>query len=98
MSYERVPGEDQLNLALQLHNLGSLYNELGRYGDAEPVLRGRFCPHPNVWTGFMAVYGILGMIGLSALMYGGAQLVYRMVDGGYCAASDHRKDGQAVGF
>lgn len=30
--------------------------------------------------------------------YGGAQLVYCMPDGGYCAASDHRKDGQAAGF
>jgi gamma-glutamyltranspeptidase / glutathione hydrolase len=29
--------------------------------------------------------------------YGGAQLVFRLEDG-YLAASDHRKDGQAVGF
>ncbi len=29
--------------------------------------------------------------------FGGAQLVYRLEDG-YLAASDHRKDGQAVGF
>jgi gamma-glutamyltranspeptidase/glutathione hydrolase len=29
--------------------------------------------------------------------YGGAQLIYRLEDG-YLAASDHRKDGQAVGF
>ena len=29
--------------------------------------------------------------------FGGAQLIYRLGDG-YCAASDHRKDGQAVGF
>ena len=29
--------------------------------------------------------------------FGGAQLVYR-VDDGYCAASDHRNDGPAVGF
>ncbi len=29
--------------------------------------------------------------------YGGAQIIYRLA-GGYCAASDHRKDGQAVGF
>ncbi len=28
---------------------------------------------------------------------GGAQLIYRLEDG-YCAGSDHRKDGQAVGF
>jgi len=30
-------------------------------------------------------------------LFGGAQLIYRL-DEGYCAASDHRKDGQAVGF
>lgn len=30
--------------------------------------------------------------------FGGAQLIYRLEDGGYCAASDPRKDGQAVGF
>ena len=31
-------------------------------------------------------------------LFGGAQLVYRLPDGGYCAASDHRKEGAAVGF
>jgi gamma-glutamyltranspeptidase/glutathione hydrolase len=30
-------------------------------------------------------------------IFGGAQLIYRL-DDGYCAASDHRKEGQAVGF
>jgi len=30
-------------------------------------------------------------------VFGGAQLIYRL-QGGYCAASDSRKDGQAVGF
>jgi len=29
--------------------------------------------------------------------YGGAQLIWK-IDPGYCAASDHRKDGQAVGY
>ena len=29
--------------------------------------------------------------------FGGAQLIHRLEDG-YCAASDHRKDGGAVGF
>ena len=29
--------------------------------------------------------------------FGGAQLIYKL-DNGYCAGSDHRKDGQAVGF
>ena len=30
--------------------------------------------------------------------FGGAQLIYRLPTGGYCAASDHRKEGAAVGF
>ncbi len=30
-------------------------------------------------------------------LYGGAQLIYRL-DDGYCAGSDHRKEGLAVGF
>jgi len=30
-------------------------------------------------------------------LFGGAQIIYRMADG-YCAASDPRKDGQAVGY
>ena len=29
--------------------------------------------------------------------FGGAQIIYKLADG-YCAASDHRKDGQAVGY
>jgi len=29
--------------------------------------------------------------------FGGAQLIHRIEDG-YCAASDHRKDGCAIGF
>ena len=31
-------------------------------------------------------------------IFGGAQLVYRLESGFYCAASDPRKDGQAVGY
>jgi gamma-glutamyltranspeptidase/glutathione hydrolase len=30
-------------------------------------------------------------------LFGGAQLIYKLEDG-YCAGSDHRKEGQAVGF
>ncbi|MND09879.1 hypothetical protein D3C83_335420 [compost metagenome] len=29
--------------------------------------------------------------------FGGAQLIHRL-DDGYCAASDHRKDGCAIGY
>ena len=31
-------------------------------------------------------------------LFGGAQLIYRLADGSYCAASDHRKEGAAIGF
>ena len=31
-------------------------------------------------------------------LFGGAQLIARLPDGAYCAASDHRKEGMAVGF
>ena len=37
------------------------------------LLKGKFSPHPHVWTGFMAIYGILAMVGLAGLMYGLAQ-------------------------
>ena len=30
-------------------------------------------------------------------LFGGAQLIYKLEDG-YCAGSDHRKEGLAVGF
>ena len=42
--------------------------------DGAAVLRGRFSPQPNVWTGFMAIYGILSLIGVAGLMYGFAQM------------------------
>ncbi len=37
------------------------------------ILVGRFSPAPNVWTGFMALYGVLGLCGLAGLMFGWAQ-------------------------
>jgi hypothetical protein len=45
-----------------------------REGDGQPALHGRFSPHPHVWTGFMALYGTLAMLGLTATMYGFAEL------------------------
>ena len=36
-------------------------------------------------------------IQIGGTYFGGAQLIYRL-DDGYCAGSDHRKDGQAVGY
>jgi hypothetical protein len=45
-----------------------------REEESQCTLIGRFTPHPHVWTGFMAIYGILAMIGLCGLMYGLAQM------------------------
>jgi gamma-glutamyltranspeptidase/glutathione hydrolase len=33
-----------------------------------------------------------------SIVFGGAQLIYRLDEGGYVAGSDHRKDGHAVVF
>ena len=44
------------------------------YGEVEtPSLRGRFAPHPNVWTLFMAIYGLLSLSAIAGLMYGASQ-------------------------
>ncbi|MCP4291468.1 MAG: hypothetical protein GY780_06505 [bacterium] len=37
------------------------------------ILEGRFSPHPHVWTAFMAIYGVLGLMGLGGIVYGWAQ-------------------------
>jgi len=37
------------------------------------AIRGRFSPHPNVWTMFMAVYILLAIIALGGLSYGMVQ-------------------------
>ncbi len=38
------------------------------------VLHGRFSPRPNVWTGFMAVFFVLAMFGISGVVYALAQM------------------------
>jgi hypothetical protein len=51
--------------------------EVTRGDDATWSLRGRFAPEPNVWILFLGIYGILGMFGLGALMYGVSQWMVR---------------------
>ncbi len=51
--------------------------EVARDEDGRTMLRGRFAPEPNVWILFMGIYGILGMIGTGALMYGVSQWIVR---------------------
>jgi len=36
-------------------------------------VRGRFAPAPGVWTGFMAIHGVLIMLGIGGTMYGIAE-------------------------
>ena len=41
--------------------------------DDEPdgsAIRGRFSPHPNVWTMFMGIYMLIGIAALAGLSYG----------------------------
>jgi len=50
--------------------------------DDEPdgaAIRGRFSPHPNVWTLFMGVYMLIGLAGLAGLSYGIVQLTLGQV-------------------
>ena len=51
--------------------------EVARDDDGAWRLRGRFAPEPNVWILFLGIYGILGMFGLGALMYGVSQWMVR---------------------
>ena len=52
---------------------------------------------PQVARGLLARGHQVSMPDAAPELFGGAQLIYRMEDG-YCAASDHRKEGMAVGF
>jgi hypothetical protein len=38
------------------------------------AIRGRFSPHPHIWTLFMAIYILIGILGLSGLVLGLVQL------------------------
>ena len=57
-----------------------------RERDGGVVLSGRFSPRPNVWTGFMALYGVLGLVGIGGLMLGWAQLSVKEYPWGFWLA------------
>ncbi len=57
-----------------------------RERDGRVVLCGRFSPRPNVWTGFMALYGVLGLTGVGGLMLGWAQLSVKEYPWGFWLA------------
>ena len=63
-----------LQLPRERRSLLSPFLNLELADDAEGTqLVGRFSPAPNVWTGFMAVYIFLGLLGFSGLILGWAQ-------------------------
>ncbi len=63
-----------VQLPEEKRSLLSPYLNLTLHEDqSQTTLDGRFSPHPHVWTGFMAIYGALGFIGMAGLVYGWAQ-------------------------
>jgi hypothetical protein len=71
-----VQGHALLKLPAERRSLLSpvLNLEVVETGAGARILRGRFSPRPNVWTGFMAIYGVLVLVALAGLMYGLAKL------------------------
>lgn len=64
-----------IQLPPEKRSLLSPYLNLDLVPDGDTFqLVGKFSPHPHVWTGFMAIYGVLTMVGLAGLMYGFAQM------------------------
>jgi len=65
-AFVQLPREERSFLSPYL-NLSMREDENGK------SLVGRFSPHPHVWTGFMAIYAILALVGLGGFVYGWAQ-------------------------
>jgi hypothetical protein len=55
--------------------------QLSVYPD-EGRITGRFGPKPHVWTMFMAIYGVLGLLGTAGLMYGFSRFMLSGMTGG----------------
>ncbi len=53
---------------------------------------------PEAVAGDLASRGHSVEVSAEQDLFGGAQSICRLPDGGYCAASDHRKEGAAVGY
>lgn len=60
--------------------------QFGEGAGGEQLLSGRFAPHPNVWTGFMAAYGVLLMLAIFGTMFGLSQWTLHMSPWGLLAA------------
>lgn len=66
-AYVALPREQRSLLSPYL-NVSLRKDEQGN-----PIIFGRFSPHPHVWTGFMATYGAIGFLGTCGLVWGWAQ-------------------------
>ena len=66
-AYLSLPRESRSMLSPYL-NLSILKSKEGKL-----ILMGRFSPHPHVWTGFMAIYGVIGFIGIGGFVFGWAR-------------------------
>jgi hypothetical protein len=75
-----LPKHAELTTCKQLTHVWSprlmLYVESA--DDGSESLRGRFSPHPNIWTGFLAIYAVLAMGGVFAAIFGISQSMLGM--------------------
>lgn len=49
------------------------------------ILRGRYAPHPSIWTGLMAFYGVLIMLSIGGAVFGFSQHTLGMPTWGFWA-------------
>lgn len=65
----------ELTIGVDARHLWSPHLSLDVFDTGETTtLRGRYAPHPSIWTFVMAVYGALTCLALCALVYGLSQL------------------------
>ena len=70
-----LKGHACLRLPQKRSSMLSPYLEIDtRVEDGKEVIHGRFSPQPNVWTGFMALFGTIAMLGLAGTIYGLARI------------------------
>ncbi len=51
-----------------------LFIDIEDQADGKAVLRGRFSPHPTVWSVFLSIYGVLIIASFAAIVYGMVQV------------------------
>ncbi len=64
-------GHASIRLPESERSMLSPYLELELVGEhGHEQVHGRFSPQPNVWTGFMALFGTLALLGLAGVIFG----------------------------